>query len=149
MNIRIRRAAASDCDRMLELVKELADYEKAPHEVTITAASFKEAGFGANPLWWAFVAESEQTIVAFALYYIRFSTWKGPRMYLEDIITTASFRGKGIGTKLMDALISEAREKGYNAICWQVLNWNEPAINFYKKYNTRFDDEWINVVLEL
>jgi ribosomal protein S18 acetylase RimI-like enzyme len=88
-------------------------------------------------------------LVGFALYYIRYSTWKGQVMYLEDIIVTAQYRGKGIGKMLMDKLIEEAREKGFKRITWQVLEWNESAIRFYKKYNAAFDPEWVNVILDL
>ena len=147
-SIIIRKAAIDDCSRMLELVNELALYERAPQEVTVDLQHFIDSGFGANPVWWAFVAEADGHIIAFALYYIRYSTWKGQKMYLEDIIVTEAWRGKGVGAKLMDALIAEAKEKGFPGITWQVLNWNEPAINFYKKYNTRFDDEWTNGILD-
>jgi len=133
---------------MLELVHELAMYERAPHEVTVSLEHFIESGFGANPVWWAFVAEEGNVIKGFALYYIRYSTWKGQKMYLEDIIVTESARGKGVGGMLMDALISEAKEKQLQGITWQVLNWNEPAFNFYRKYNARFDEEWTNGILD-
>jgi GNAT superfamily N-acetyltransferase len=129
---------------MLELVQELATFERAPQEVTVSRQHFEESGFGANPVYWAFVAEENGVVVAFALYYIRYSTWKGQRMYLEDILVTESHRGKGIGKMLMDRLIEEAKEKQLHGITWQVLNWNEPAIKFYSKYNPVFDDEWIN-----
>ena len=142
MNIRI--AVKKDCTRLLELVKELAVYEKAPDEVTVSLAHFEESWFGNNPVWWAFVVETEDGIQGFALYYIRYSTWKGQAMYLEDIIVTETARGKGIGKILFDRLIVEAKEKGFNRIIWQVLEWNEPAINFYKKYNAEFDSEWLN-----
>lgn len=144
MSIQIRRAVKQDCSRLLELVKELALYEKAPQEVTVTLEHFEESGFGKNPVWWAFVAEEDGLILGFALYYIRYSTWKGQRMYLEDILVTESARGKGIGKLLMDQLIVEAKERRLNGIVWQVLEWNEPAINFYKKYNASFDPEWVN-----
>lgn len=134
---------------MLELVKELAVYERAPDEVTVTLEHFTESGFGPNPVWWAFVAELDGRIVGFAMYYIRFSTWKGQRMYLEDFIVTDECRGKGIGRLLFDRLIEEAKEKGFNAIVWQVLKWNEPAINFYKKYNASFDGEWYNSAINI
>ena len=144
MSINIRRAVKEDCPRLLELIHELAVYEKAPDEVTVTLEHFVESGFGKNPVYWAFAAEENGVILGFALYYIRYSTWKGQAMYLEDILVTEKARGKGIGKILMDRLIEEAREKGLSRIVWQVLEWNEPAINFYKKYNADFDAEWVN-----
>ncbi|MEO0000603.1 MAG: hypothetical protein RL766_649 [Bacteroidota bacterium] len=146
----IRKAVKGDCPAMLELVRELALYEKAPDEVTVDPQHFEASGFGQNPVWWAFVAETDaKEVVGFALYYIRYSTWKGQVMYLEDILVTASMRGQGIGHQLVDQLIVEAKEKGFKRIVWQVLEWNEPAINFYKKYNAKFDPEWINVILDI
>lgn len=144
MGIIIRRAVKEDCPRLLELVTELAIYEKAPDEVTVTLEHFAESGFGKNPVWWAFVAEEKGIIYGFALYYIRYSTWKGQAMYLEDIIVTEAMRGKKIGKLLFDKLIEEAKEKQLHRIVWQVLKWNEPAINFYKKYNADLDGEWFN-----
>lgn len=144
MQITIRRALIEDCTRIMELIQELADYEKAPEEVTVTLAHFQESGFGPNPVWWAFVAEVDGKLEGFALYYIRYSTWKGQRMYLEDILVTEKMRGKQLGKLLFDRLIVEAKEKNLKGMVWQVLEWNEPAINFYKKYNASFDGEWIN-----
>lgn len=144
MEITIRRAVKEDCPRLMELVRELADYEKAPGEVTVTLQHFEESGFGPAPVWWAFAAEANGIIHGFALYYIRYSTWKGQALYLEDLLVTGAMRGKGIGKLLFDRLIEEAREKGLRRMAWQVLDWNEPAINFYKKYDAYFDAEWIN-----
>ena len=140
----VRRAKKEDCPRLLELIQELATYERAPNEVTVTLEHFSESGFGKKPVWWGFVAEVDNKIVGFALYYIRYSTWKGQAMYLEDILVTNEMRGKGIGKLLFDRLIEEAREKKFNRIIWQVLDWNEPAINFYKKYNAEIDGSWLN-----
>jgi len=144
METNIRRAEKKDCVRLLELITELAVYEKAPNEVTVTLTHFEESGFGPNPVWWGFVAEVNGRVEGFALYYIRYSTWKGQRMYLEDILVTEKMRGNQLGKKLFDQLIVEAKEKNLAGIVWQVLEWNEPAINFYKKYKANFDGEWIN-----
>ena len=147
MNITIREARREDCVRLLELINELAVYERAPEEVTVTLAEFEEAGFGQRPVWKAFVAEVEGIIQGFGLYYIRYSTWKGCRLYLEDLLVTEEMRGKGIGKLLFDALVAEAVNNGYNGMTWQVLDWNEPAINFYKKYNAHLDPGWLNAAL--
>lgn len=155
--VQIRRAVKEDCSKMMELVKELAIFERAPDEVTITLEHFIESGFGKNPVWRAFVAGLPSPInkggfqvIGFALYYIRFSTWKGQRMYLEDFIVTARARGKGIGKLLFNKLIEEAKEKKYCGISWQVLDWNEPAINFYKKnYNATIEAGWLNCSLQI
>lgn len=147
MSITIRRAEKKDCPRLLELITELAVYEKAPDDVTVTLDHFEASGFGEHPVWWAFVAEEGNMIHGFALYYIRYSTWKGQAMYLEDIIVTEAMRGKKMGRLLFDRLIEEARDRKLNRIIWQVLEWNEPAINFYKKYNAQFDGEWLNCSL--
>jgi len=150
MQIEIRRAVKEDCPSMMKLVNELAVYEKAPNEVTVNFDHFVESGFGKNPVWYAFVAEVNKVVVGFALYYIRYSTWKGQRMYLEDILVNEPFRGKGIGKLLFNQLIEEAKEKKWNGLAWQVLEWNEPAINFYKKYEgVNFDNEWVNCSLPL
>jgi GNAT superfamily N-acetyltransferase len=130
---------------MMELVQELAIYEKAPEAVTVEFDHFVESGFGSSPVWWALVAEINGIVEGFALYYIRYSTWKGQRMYLEDLIVTEKLRGLGVGRLLFDALINEAKEKKFTGIAWQVLDWNEPAINFYKKLDqVTFDGEWVN-----
>ena len=145
MNITIRKAVKEDCRRMLELIKELAVYEKEPTAVTVSFDHFVESGFGENPVWWAFVADIDGRAEGFALFYIRYSTWKGQRMYLEDLLVTEKLRGLGVGKLLFDQLFEEAKEKKFNGIAWQVLDWNEPAINFYKKLgNVSFDNEWVN-----
>lgn len=150
MEITIRKAVKADCRRMMELVEELAVYEKAPDEITVDFEHFVESGFGENPVWWALVAEINGNVEGFALYYIRYSTWKGQRMYLEDLLVTEKFRGNGIGKLLFDQLIEEAKEKKLGGIAWQVLDWNEPAINFYKKLGSvTFDGEWVNCSLGL
>ena len=145
MSINIRKAVKKDCARIMELVLELAIFEKAPNEITVSPAHFEESGFGEKPVWWAFVAEKDGVVEAFALYYIRYSTWKGQRMYLEDLVVTENLRGQGVGKLLFDKLIEEATEKNLNGIAWQVLDWNEPAIKFYKKLEgISFDNGWVN-----
>jgi GNAT superfamily N-acetyltransferase len=157
----IRKATREDIPAMLNLIKELAEFEKASDEVTVNPLHFEESGFGPNPVWWAFVVESPSTpstssttsttstLSAFALYYIRYSTWKGQVMYLEDLIVTEKSRRMGIGKLLIERLIEEAKEKGFKRIVWQVLDWNHPAIDFYKTFGAKFDYEWVNVTLEL
>lgn len=147
MEIVIRRAVKEDCPRLMELIIELAIYEKAPDDVTVTMEHFIESGFGENPVWWSFVAEVDGRVEGFALYYVRYSTWKGQAMYLEDIIVTEAMRGKKLGKLLFDRLIEETRERKWSRIIWQVLEWNESAINFYKKYNADFDPAWVNCCL--
>jgi GNAT superfamily N-acetyltransferase len=147
-NIDIRKAVREDCPRLLELIRELAEYERAPEEVTVTLEHFTESGFGPRPVWWAFVATVNDRVEGFALYYIRYSTWKGQRLYLEDLIVTSEMRGKGLGKLLFDRLVREAREKAFTGIVWQVLDWNEPAIQFYKRYQARFDAGWINCSID-
>jgi len=147
MEVNLRYAAQEDCSRLLELIHELAVYEKAPEEVTVTLEEFIEAGFGEHPVWKAFVAEKNGLIIGFALYYIRYSTWKGCRLYLEDFIVTESERGQGVGKILFEAVIEEAKRKGYSGMVWQVLDWNQPAINFYNKYNAGLESGWLNASL--
>lgn len=144
----IRKAVQEDCAPMLELIKELAEYEKALHEVTLTLEQFIEDGFGKSPVWGAFVAEFDGQIVGISLYYDRYSTWKGRRLYLEDLVVTEKLRGKQIGKKLFEATLEHGKSNQYSGMVFQVLNWNEPAINFYKKYSPKFDEEWLNVSIE-
>ncbi len=144
MDINISYAKLEDCPSLLELIKELALYEKAPEEVTVTLSEFEEAGFGKNAVWKAYVAKKEQQILGFALFYTRYSTWKGCRLYLEDFIVTEQARGKGIGKLLFDKVIAECKNGNYNGMVWQVLDWNEPALNFYHKYAANIESGWLN-----
>lgn len=146
--ITIRKGIREDLPRVLELVKELAEFERAAHEVSNTVSKMEEDGFGANPVYGFFVAEAEGIIQGISLYYYRYSTWKGKRLYLEDIVVTESQRGKGMGKMLFDTTMKLALDEGCTGMMWQVLDWNEPAINFYKKYNAHLDGEWINCNLE-
>ena len=149
MEINIRPAVKDDCPAMMQLIHELALFEKAPEEVSVSMDEFVDAGFGDQPTWGAFVAVHGSQIIGMSLYYIRYSTWKGRRLYLEDLIVTESFRSQGVGSLLLDRTIAYAKERKYSGMMWQVLDWNEPAINFYKKYNAVFDAGWINVNLNL
>jgi GNAT superfamily N-acetyltransferase len=135
---------------MMELVHELALYEKAPDQVTVSFDHFVECGFGTTPVWWAYVAEFDGRVEGFALYYKRYSTWKGIRLYLEDLVVTEKLRGQGAGKLLFDRLVTECKEQGYTGMAWQVLDWNEPAINFYRKYEgINIDGGWLNCNIDM
>ncbi|HOZ82327.1 MAG TPA: GNAT family N-acetyltransferase [Bacteroidia bacterium] len=142
--INIRKGTPADVEPALRLIKELAEYEKAPEQVINTVEQMLKDGFGEKPIFDLLVAETNDNIVGIAIYFIKYSTWKGKCLYLDDIVVQESLRGKGIGRKLFDAVAAEAKLQNCQQLQWQVLNWNEPAINFYKKYDTVFDDEWIN-----
>jgi GNAT superfamily N-acetyltransferase len=146
--INIRTGRKQDLPRVLELVKELAEYERALHEVVNTVELMEKDGFGANPIFGFFVAENENGIVGLSLFYWRYSTWKGKRLYLEDIIVTEKERGKQIGKILFERTMQHALDENCSGMMWQVLDWNEPAINFYKKYGSDIKDEWMNCSLE-
>ena len=148
MEIRIRKAVKEDCEKMMELIQELAVYEKEPDAVTVSFDHFVESGFGETPVWFGYVAEVDGMVEGFALCYIRYSTWKGQRLYLEDFLVSEKMRGKGIGKLLFDKLLEEAQAKQYSGMAWQVLDWNEPAINFYKKYDkVSIDKGWLNCMI--
>ena len=146
--IQIREGKREDLIQVLELIKELAAYEKALPEVNNTVALMEADGFGSNPCFGFFVAEDENIIKGISLYYYRYSTWKGKRLYLEDLIVTEQARGLGIGMKLFEQTMKLSLEQNCTGMMWQVLDWNEPAIEFYKKYNAKMDGEWINCHLE-
>jgi ribosomal protein S18 acetylase RimI-like enzyme len=225
----IRRARREDCGQMMTLISELARFERAPQEVTVSLSHFEESGFGPKPVWWAFVAcagpveaasevqeaslplpegelqsfgmaakaeqgaeeagesvtavqsnlpvepmtqlsepveaflpdavqdalplmqplRASEEIIGMALCYVRYSTWKGQCLYLEDLIVSEAWRGRGVGKALMEAVIAEAKSQGFPRINWQVLAWNEPAIKFYERLGARFDAEWLNGVLDV
>lgn len=148
MSVTLRKGVESDLPTILELIKELALFEKAPEQVINTIEKMKKDGFGNNPVYWFFVAESKGGIIGTAIYYLRYSTWKGVRLYLEDLIVTESARGIGAGKMLFEACIYEAKAKGYKGMNWQVLDWNTPALDFYKSYGADLDGEWINGSVE-
>lgn len=144
MSVIIRAGKAEDVPGAFALVQELAEYEKAPHEVENTVEQMLADGFGANPVFGLLVAETEGIIVGASFYYFRYSTWKGKRLYLEDFIVTEPYRGKGIGKLLFEATARLAYDTGCNGMSWQVLDWNEPALTFYKKYGADLQDGWLN-----
>ena len=144
----IRPGKKSDIPQVFDLIKELAEYEKALDKVSNTVEKLEEDGFGPNPVYELFVAEIENNIVGIALTYYRFSTWRGKVMYLEDLIVKENMRRKGIGKKLFDMVLDHAKVTSCVGLSLQVLDWNDLGINFYKKYNMEFDDEWINCYLE-
>ncbi len=142
MKIQIRKATERDIPGIHALVRELAEYEKGLDKVTTTPESYLK-DFN-EEVFEALVAERDGIIVGIALYFLVFSTWRGRMLYLEDFVVKESERGAGIGTMLFEAFMEEAKRQDVALVKWQVLNWNEPAINFYKKYQTVFDDEWID-----
>lgn len=144
MNIKIREATKNDLPAVIELIKELATYEKAADEVKITLAELQKDGFGEHPLYWIILAEMDTQIVGMSFYYIRYSTWTGRNLYLEDIVVKEKYRRFGIGKLLFEETIKAAKEMNVRQMIWQVLDWNEPALNFYKKFNAELDSEWVN-----
>jgi GNAT superfamily N-acetyltransferase len=147
MEFTVREGKREDVPQVLELIRELALYERAPHEVTNTVEMMLEDGFGKNPVYGMFVAEINKRIIGISVYYFRYSTWKGRRLYLEDIVVTESMRGNKIGKALFEATMEKTLELKCSGLVWQVLDWNEPALNFYRKYNASMDSEWVNCAL--
>jgi len=143
MNISLRKANETDLPAVLDLIKELATYERAPKEVTITLHDLKKDGFGEHPIFEIILAENEKEILGMAFYFYSYSTWKGKCIYLEDIIVKEAHRGNKIGKLLFEAVIMKCKESGAKRMQWQVLDWNTPAINFYNKYNASLDPTWI------
>lgn len=144
VNVQIRKGIESDLEGVLALIKELAVYEKAPQEVTISLAQLREDGFGTRRLFEFIIAEFDGRVVGMAFYYFRYSTWKGKFLYLEDFVVSEAFRGKGIGAQLFDSVMQVSLSEACVGMTWQVLDWNEPALHFYKKYGAHLDGEWIN-----
>lgn len=147
----IREGKIEDLPRILELINELAVYEKAPEEVINTVELMQKDGFGPNPVFGFFVCEKDGSgeIIGTAIYYYRYSTWKGKRIYLEDLIVTESERGHGAGKLLFNAIMARGLEEDCSGMMWQVLDWNAPAINFYKKYyNATIEEDWFNCNLQ-
>ena len=148
MSLQIRKGNATDVPEIMRLVRELAIYERAEHEISNTNERMLAEGFGESPAFGVFIGEIDRKVVGMALYYYRYSTWKGKRIYLEDLIVSESFRGEGYGKMLFDAVIEEGKATGCSGMMWQVIDWNASAIQFYKKYGSKFDGEWINCHLD-
>jgi GNAT superfamily N-acetyltransferase len=138
----IRKGEKKDMARVLELIKELAEFEKEPEAVEIAVADLERDGFSENPLFHTFVAEIDEMIEGIALYYNRYSTWKGKTIHLEDLIVTANMRGKGIGQALYSRIMQQAKEDNVKRVEWAVLDWNTPAVEFYKKSGATVFNEW-------
>lgn len=146
-HITIRTGKQTDVEAALELINELAEYERSPDEVEVSVNEMIQNGFGQHPLYYFFVLEKECKVIGLALYYFKYSTWKGKCLFLEDIIITANERRNGYGKLLFNEVVKVARELKVRRMEWQVLNWNTPAIKFYEKYHSNFDGEWINCKL--
>lgn len=146
-NINIRKGKKEDLPAVLGLIRELALFEKAPDQVTNTLAAMEEDGFGDRPVYQLQVAEWNGEIVGMALYFVKYSTWKGKGLYLDDLVVTEKHRGKGIGTQLLRAYLSEAKAMGARQAHWQVLDWNMPAIDLYRKMGATIESDWLDCKL--
>jgi len=147
MNIIVRKGTKEDMPSVHALIYELAVYEKAPQEVSNTVDDMLKDGFGEHPIFFCLVAEADGKVVGTAIYHLKYSTWKGRGVYLDDIVVTESMRGNKIGSLLFDEVVKDAKNLKAKQLHWQVLDWNEPAIHFYKKYESNMDGEWINCKL--
>lgn len=149
MEIVVRESQAGDVKDILNLVKELALFEKAPDEVINTEENMLADGFGDIPLYGSYVALLDNKIVGFALYYYRYSTWKGKCLYLEDLYVIEDCRRMGIGNKLFEEIVRKAESEKCNRLNWQVLDWNIHAVIFYNKFGARYDKDWWNGYIDL
>ncbi|MEX2593060.1 MAG: GNAT family N-acetyltransferase [Anditalea sp.] len=146
-----REGKKEDLEKVFALIQELAQYEKASEQVTNTLDKMEEDGFGDNPAYrfYVLIKESSGEIIGTAIYYYRYSTWKGKRLYLEDYIVTEAERGQGAGKILFEEVMQKAVDENCTGMMWQVLDWNDPAINFYKKFNADIESGWYNCHLHL
>lgn len=144
MDFIVRKGEQKDCEATLGLIQELAVYEKAPNEVEVTLDELVEDGFGENPIYSLLVAEQNSIIIGVAIFYEKYSTWKGRCTYLEDLVVTKDKRGIGAGKALFEGVIKAAKDNNSGRMEWQVLDWNKPAIDFYKNYKAELDGEWFN-----
>jgi len=138
----IRKGTKEDMPYVLSLIQELATFEKEPDAVVVTVADLQRDGFQENPLFHTFVGEIDGEIVGMALYYYRYSTWKGRTIHLEDLIVKEKMRGSGLGFQLYSEIIAQGKRDGVRRIEWAVLDWNTPAIEFYKKSGAKVLDDW-------
>ncbi len=146
--MQIRKATKEDIPQILGLIKELAEYEKAPNEVIVTEETLLRDGFSDLPLFYTLVGEANGDIVGMALYFYKYSTWKGKVMHLEDLIVKQSERGKGYGKVLLNEIIEVAKSEDLKRIDWQVLDWNTPAVKFYESIGADIQKEWWNCRLD-
>lgn len=144
MEIIIRKGKKEDLPAVLDLIKELADYENALDKVTLTLKELENDGFGKRPWYWFLVAEKDNQIIGLSFYFVRYSTWKGKFLFLEDFVIKEEYKRQGIGSLLFEETVKICQELRTNGMIWQVLDWNTPAINFYKKYNADISGEWLN-----
>ncbi len=145
MEFQVRKATKNDMPSVLKLINELAVYEREPDAVEVTVADLERDGFGDQPLFNCFVAQAEDKIVGMALFYNRYSTWKGKTIHLEDLIVNEDYRGKGIGMQLYKKVMQFALEENIKRVEWVVLDWNTPAVNFYKNTGASVFSEWDTV----
>lgn len=138
----IRTAVHDDMPGVLALIKELAEFEREPEAVVVTVTDLVRDGFGSHPLFHCFVAEEDNEIIGIALYYYRYSTWKGKTIHLEDLIVRQEKRGSGAGFALYTEIIRQGKRDGVRRIEWAVLDWNEPAIRFYEKTGAKVLPDW-------
>lgn len=138
----IRKGEKKDMKAVLDLIRELAAFEKEPNAVEVSAADLERDGFGNYPLFHTFVAEVDEQIVGIALYYYRYSTWKGKTIHLEDLIVTEKMRGSGLGFALYSKILEQGKKDKVRRIEWAVLDWNRPAIDFYIKSGAKILDDW-------
>ncbi len=148
MTLIIREAIKTDMPCVYQLIKALARFEKEPEAVQITVNDLKDKGFGESPAFKCFVAEVNKKVEGIALVYPRYSTWKGVVLHLEDLIVSQNMRGLGIGTALLDKVIVYGKQQGAKRISWEVLDWNDPAIGFYKQKGACIMDDWKLVQLD-
>tara|TARA_B100000676_G_scaffold197833_1_gene194421 strand:- start:199 stop:675 length:477 start_codon:yes stop_codon:yes gene_type:complete len=144
MDIDIRKGIKKDLPQVLALIKELADYEKSLDQVDVTLEQLEKDGFDGHPHYYLLVAEEKGEIIGVCFYFIRYSTWKGKVLFLEDFVVKEEYRRMGIGGMLFEETIRIANKENMDGLHWQVLDWNTPALNFYKKYNASISSTWLN-----